>query len=106
MFNLSLITCFSHTLSLHQIFLKKLFYIDNILSINLVTSSSNEYSNLFAHAYDIGWTLILMSNKSSTFALVTFAHGLNTIYTGILVINNISIHSYIPYTDILAVFMK
>ena len=68
MFYLSLVTCFSHTKS--YLCTKVFVYIDNVLfcvsSISLVTPASIECSNFF------GWTLILMSNKSSTCALSNF----------------------------------
>ena len=61
--------CFSYTKewSLHQsVSTYMCIHWQCVSSIRLVTPSSIEYSYLFAHAQEIGWTLILMSNKSST----------------------------------------
>jgi len=63
MFYLSLITFLCHTkeLSLHQSVSRYIFiYIDNVFcvsSVTLVTQSSIDNSNLFAHAQAIGCTL-------------------------------------------------
>ena len=53
-------------------------YIDNVLfcvsNISLVTPTSIEYANFFAHAEEIGWILISMSRAHAHW--VTFAHGI------------------------------
>ena len=82
----ALITCVSHPMCYPciKVCLEKVCMMICVLSKSLVTPSSIDYANCFAHAQYIGLALIFMRNKSSTCALSNFAHELNKKYTGIL----------------------
>jgi len=90
----ALIRCVSHPMcyACIKVCLEKGCLMICVLSKSLITPSSIDYTNYFAHAQYIWLALIFMRNKSSTCAMSNFAHELNKKFTGILVIKNISIH--------------
>ena len=75
----ALITCVSHPMCCPciKVCLEKVCMMICVLSKSLVTPSSIDYANCFAHAQYVGLALIFMRNKSITCALSNFAHELN-----------------------------